>query len=76
MTRPMLEIVDLSKSFPVRNAFGRAIGEVKAVDRVSLKIERGRVYGLAGESGSGKSTIARMIMGLTPPTSGDIVIDG
>jgi peptide/nickel transport system ATP-binding protein len=76
MTRPMLEIVDLSKSFPVRNAFGRAVGEVKAVDRVSLRIERGRVYGLAGESGSGKSTIARMIMGLTPPTSGDIVIDG
>ena len=76
MTRPMLEIVELSKSFPVRNAFGRAIGEVRAVDRVSLKIERGRVYGLAGESGSGKSTIARMIMGLTPPTSGDIVIDG
>ncbi len=76
MTRPMLEIVDLSKSFPVRNAFGRTIGEVKAVDRVSLKIERGRVYGLAGESGSGKSTIARMIMGLTLPTSGDIVIDG
>jgi len=76
MTRPMLEIVDLSKSFPVRNAFGRTIGEVKAVDRVSLKIERGRVYGLAGESGSGKSTIARMIMGLTQPTSGDIVIDG
>ena len=76
MTRPMLEIVDLSKSFPVRNAFGRAVGEVNAVDRVSLRIERGRVYGLAGESGSGKSTIARMIMGLTPPTSGDIVIDG
>lgn len=76
MTRPMLEIVDLSKSFPVRNAFGRAIGEVRAVDRVSLKIERGRVYGLAGESGSGKSTIARVIMGLTPPTAGDIVIDG
>jgi peptide/nickel transport system ATP-binding protein len=76
MTRPMLEIVDLSKSFPVRNAFGRTVGEVKAVDRVSLTIERGRVYGLAGESGSGKSTIARMIMGLTPPTAGDIVIDG
>ena len=76
MTRPMLEIAELSKSFPVRNAFGRTVGEVKAVDRVSLRIERGRVYGLAGESGSGKSTIARMIMGLTPPTSGDIVIDG
>jgi peptide/nickel transport system ATP-binding protein len=76
MSGPMLEIADLSKSFPLRNAFGRLSGEVKAVDHVSFSIERGRVYGLAGESGSGKSTIARMIMGLTDPTSGDILLDG
>ena len=43
---------------------------------MSFSIERGQVYGLAGESGSGKSTIARMIMGLTAPTSGDILLDG
>jgi peptide/nickel transport system ATP-binding protein len=43
---------------------------------VSFAIEKGQVYGLAGESGSGKSTIARMIMGLTRPTSGAILIDG
>ena len=76
MSRPMLEVVDLSKTFPIRNAFGRRSGDVKAVDRVSFRIERGQVYGLAGESGSGKSTIARMIMGLTEPTGGNILLDG
>jgi peptide/nickel transport system ATP-binding protein len=49
---------------------------VRAVDGVSFTIPAGGVYGLAGESGSGKSTIARMIMGLTAPDKGDILIDG
>jgi len=73
---PLLELVGLTKTFPVRNAFGRVTGEVRAVDGVSLGIDRGEVYGLAGESGSGKSTIARMIMGLTKPSAGDILLDG
>jgi peptide/nickel transport system ATP-binding protein len=72
----MLEIAGLTKLFPVRNAFGRKTGDVRAVDNVSFAIEKGKVYGLAGESGSGKSTIARMIMGLAKPTSGDILLDG
>ena len=76
MSAPMLEIRNLAKFFPIRNAFGRQTGEVRAVDDVSFKIERGAVYGLAGESGSGKSTIARMIMGLETPTVGEIRIDG
>ena len=66
----MLEIRSLTKTFPTRSAFGWATGEVKAVADVSFAVEKGEVYGLAGESGSGKSTIARMIMGLTRPTSG------
>jgi peptide/nickel transport system ATP-binding protein len=73
---PMLELVNLAKHFPVRNGFGKQTGLVKAVDKVSLTIEKGGIYGLAGESGSGKSTIARLIMGLTKPTSGDIRLDG
>ena len=73
---PLLELVGLTKTFPVRNAFGRITGEVRAVDGVSLGIDRGEVYGLAGESGSGKSTIARMIMGLTKPSAGDIFLEG
>jgi peptide/nickel transport system ATP-binding protein len=74
--RPLLEIAGLAKHFPVRNKFGRLSGVVKAVDGVSFSIPRGAVYGLAGESGSGKSTIARMIMGLTRPTAGEIRLEG
>ena len=74
--KPMLEIVNLSKTFPTRGAFGQLTGAVRAVTDVSFQIPPGGVYGLAGESGSGKSTIARMVMGLTRPTSGSILIDG
>lgn len=73
---PALEISGLTKIFPVRSAFGRLIGEVRAVDDVSLRVAPGTVYGLAGKSGSGKSTIARMIMGLSAPDRGDIRIEG
>jgi len=71
---PLLEVVDLVKSFPVYNAFGSRSGELVAVDHVSFSIRRGGIYGLAGESGSGKSTIARMIMGLLAPTGGDVLL--
>ena len=73
---PVLELRGLSKSFPIRNGWGRVSGAVRAVDNVSLSIAEGHVYGLAGESGSGKSTIARMILGLTPSDSGEILLDG
>ena len=72
----MLEVRNLTKTFPVRGAFGFVKSEVKAVTDVSFTVQRGGVYGLAGESGSGKSTIARVIMGLTAPTSGEVLIDG
>jgi peptide/nickel transport system ATP-binding protein len=73
---PLLELDGLCKDFPVRNSFGRKAGVMAAVDHVSLTIARGEVYGLAGESGSGKSTIARMVMGLEGPTSGRILMEG
>ena len=73
---PALEIRHLVKTFPVRNAFGRVTGAVRAVDDVSFSNPPGGVYGLAGESGSGKSTIARLMMGLGQPDGGDILIDG
>ena len=56
--------------------FGGIRGEVKAVTDVSFKLAKGDVFGLAGESGSGKSTIARMILGLTDPSEGAILLDG
>ncbi|MBY5637595.1 ABC transporter ATP-binding protein [Rhizobium leguminosarum] len=76
MSGPMLELKKLCKAFPIRNAFGRRTDALQAVDNVSMAIAAGDVYGLAGESGSGKSTIARMIMGLETPDSGEILIDG
>lgn len=77
MTAPMLELRGLTKHFPRRGGFfGRVQGVVRAVEDVSLTIVKGEVYGLAGESGSGKSTIARMLMGLEVPTTGEILIDG
>jgi peptide/nickel transport system ATP-binding protein len=77
MSGPLVEIVGVSKAFPIRGGpFGGARGAVRAVNEVSFRIDRGEVFGLAGESGSGKSTIARMILGLETPTSGAILIEG
>jgi peptide/nickel transport system ATP-binding protein len=77
MSAPLLEAIGLSKAFAVRGGlFGGVTGEVKAVSDVSFKISKGEVFGLAGESGSGKSTIARMILGLTNPSAGAILFDG
>jgi peptide/nickel transport system ATP-binding protein len=77
VNEPLIEIVSVSKVFPVRGGlFGRPRGEVRAVNDVSFRLDRGEVFGLAGESGSGKSTIARIILGLESPTRGAILIEG
>jgi peptide/nickel transport system ATP-binding protein len=76
MTAPVLEIVDLSKVFVGGSLFGANKTEFRAVNNVSFSIKKGQVYGLAGESGSGKSTIARMVMGLTEASAGKILVSG
>ena len=77
MSGALLEVVGLSKAFPLRGGlFGRVQGEVKAVSEVSFTLARGEAFGLAGESGSGKSTIARMILGLAAPSEGAILFEG
>jgi peptide/nickel transport system ATP-binding protein len=77
MSEPLLEVVGLGKAFPIRGGlFGAVKGEVKAVTDVSFTLAKGEVFGLAGESGSGKSTIARMILGLTAPSEGAILFEG
>jgi peptide/nickel transport system ATP-binding protein len=77
VSETLLEVVGLSKAFPLRGGlFGRIKGEVKAVNDVSFTLAKGEAFGLAGESGSGKSTIARMIVGLAAPSDGAILFEG
>jgi peptide/nickel transport system ATP-binding protein len=69
---PLLEIVDLARHFPMRNAFGRRTGWLRAVDGVSLAVWPGETLGLVGESGCGKSTLGKTVMGIHTPTAGEI----
>lgn len=72
-----LEIKDLKVHYPIRGGFfNRIVDYVYAVDGVDLQIEKGKTYGLIGESGSGKSTIGKAIIGLEKITSGTVVFDG
>lgn len=71
---PLLKVVDLVKHFPVERGaiFQRLAGVVQAVDGVSFEIKEGETLGLVGESGCGKTTVGRCIVGLVKPTSGKI----
>jgi oligopeptide/dipeptide ABC transporter ATP-binding protein len=69
-----VRVVGLSKTFETRGRGGRE--SVHAVRDVSFDVQRGACLGIAGESGSGKSTVARMIAGLEVPTAGAIWVDG
>jgi oligopeptide transport system ATP-binding protein len=76
--RPLLEVTDLKMYFPIMRGIlvSRHVGDVKAVDGVTLSIKKGETVGLVGESGCGKSTVGRAIMRLYRPTGGRIVLDG
>jgi oligopeptide/dipeptide ABC transporter ATP-binding protein len=73
---PLLEIVDLVRYFPLRNAFGRRTAWLRAVDGVSLSVQPGETLGLVGESGCGKSTLGKTAIGIHTPTAGDIWFAG
>ena len=66
----LLEVQNLTKVFALGSIFSRL--RLTAVDRVSFTIEEGEIFTLAGESGCGKTTTARMILGFEPPTGGTI----
>lgn len=72
----ILQVENLKKYYSKKNFFGKEISLVKAVDDVSFDIERGQTLVLAGESGSGKSTIAKLILRAISPDSGKIIFDG
>jgi oligopeptide transport system ATP-binding protein len=75
--RVLLEISDLKKHYPVRSGIlRRAVGTVHAVDGVSFTLGVGETLGLVGESGCGKSTVARSILRLIEPTGGSIRLNG
>src|SRR5437867_5901824 len=75
---PILEVRDLTVHFPVfkgfiQRLFGGGDAQVHAVDNVSFSLAPGEILGLVGESGCGKSTIARTLVGLTSATGGRIL---
>ena len=73
----LLRIEDLVKHFPIKaGILKRTVGQVRAVDGVSLTVQPGETLGVVGESGCGKTTLGRTIMKLLEPTSGTIVFDG
>ncbi|HVV76009.1 MAG TPA: oligopeptide/dipeptide ABC transporter ATP-binding protein [Mycobacteriales bacterium] len=74
----LLRVTDVVKHFPVRSSslFRRAVGAVHAVDGVSLEVRSGETLGLVGETGCGKSTLARCITRLYDLTSGTVEFDG
>ncbi|WP_411120555.1 ABC transporter ATP-binding protein [Streptomyces sp. x-19] len=71
---PLLEVRDLVKHFPLTRGvlIKKQVGAVKAVDGVSFALRQGETLGIVGESGCGKSTVARMLVGLEWPTAGHI----
>ena len=78
----LVRVEHVRKFFPIQSGIFAAlltrghIPAVKAVDDVSFSIHKGEVFGLAGESGSGKSTVGRLVLRLLEPTSGKVIFDG
>src|SRR4051794_16775233 len=77
-TEPLLEVSGLVKHYPLTQGilFRKQVGAVKAVDGVDFRLDRGETLGIVGESGCGKSTVAKMLVNLERPTAGTIKYKG
>ena len=77
-TNTLVEVERLSVHFPLRRGalMKKTVGNIKAVDGVSFTIGRGETFGLVGESGCGKTTVARVMLKLLRPTHGRVLFDG
>jgi oligopeptide transport system ATP-binding protein len=78
MSGALLEVENLAKHYPVRKGLvlTKIVGNVKAVDGVSFRLERGETLALVGESGCGKSTTARLVLRLIEPSAGIVRFEG
>jgi oligopeptide/dipeptide ABC transporter ATP-binding protein len=79
ITKTILEVQDLVKHFPITSRgiiLKKQVGSIHAVDGISFSVNKGETFGLVGESGCGKTTTARSILYLDPPTSGKINFEG
>jgi oligopeptide/dipeptide ABC transporter ATP-binding protein len=73
---PILELRGVETRFPLRNAWGRRTGWLRAVDGVSLAVTRGEILGVVGESGCGKTTLGKTIVGVHRASAGNIRFEG
>lgn len=75
--KKLIEVKNLSKEFPIKKGFfNKQIGAIHAVNHISFDIYKGETLGIVGESGCGKSTTGRCLLGLEKPTSGEIIFNG
>ena len=74
--KTLVEIENVDKTYNVTGFGGKIIGEIRALKNLSLKIERGQIFGFLGRNGAGKTTTIKCLMGILSPDRGKIEIDG